>query len=190
MRKNFGAKAHICPQPVFMVASYDENGNPDVMNAAWGCVADYDKIALYLASSHKTVQNILKRHAFTVSMATEETVDEADYVGMVSANQVSDKVERAHLHVMPSEFVDAPMIVEFSLTFECEWISYDPDSELLLGKVVNMSAQDSILDEQGKVDPLKLRPILFDAMNHTYLGIKGIVGQAFHDGLKIKDKEE
>ena len=187
-RKNFGAHAHIYPQPVFIIASYDENGTPDAMNAAWGNIADYTTIALYLAPSHKTVENILNRKAFTVSMATEDYMLESDYVGIVSANNVPDKLERSGFHTTKSEFVDAPLIDELPMTLECELISYDTNTDLLLGKVINLSADESILDETGKIDPFKLKPIIFDSVHASYLNIGNKVGNAFNDGNKINNK--
>lgn len=188
MRKNFGAHAHIYPQPVFIIASYDEDGTPDAMNAAWGSIADYSTIAMYLAPSHKTVKNILQHKAFTVSMATEDYIVESDYVGIVSGNDVSDKLEKAELHTTKSEFVDAPIINELPMTLECELISYDTDTDLLLGKVVNLSADEAILDEAGKIDPTKLKPIIFDSIHASYLSLGNKVGNAFRDGNKIKNK--
>lgn len=190
MRKNFGNKAHIYPQPVFIIASYDENGVADAMNAAWGSVADYTTLAFYLNSKHKTVENILKRKAFSVSMATEDYVVESDYVGIVSAHRVPNKLEMAGFHTSKSEFVDAPIIDELPLTLECELISFDKNSELLLGKVINMSADESILDETGKIDSSKLKPIIFDSVHKSYFGIGKKVGNAFSDGNKIKNKGE
>ena len=92
MRKDFGAKPFLYPQPVLMLATYGEDGTPDVMNAAWGGIADMKRVAMYLSASHKTVKNILARKAFTVSMADADHVTECDYLGIVSANQVPDKV--------------------------------------------------------------------------------------------------
>lgn len=190
MRKNLGAKAHIYPQPVFIIASYDENGVADAMNAAWCGIADYTTLALYLDASHKTVKNILNRKAFTVSMATEDYVAECDYVGIVSANKVPDKLAKVGFHTTQSAFVDAPLIDELPMTLECEFISYDKESELLLGKVINLSADESILDESGKIDSAKLKPIIYDSVHVAYLGIGEQVGKAFSDGNKIKNQDK
>lgn len=142
----------------------------------------------YLNPSHKTVENILNRRAFTVSMATEDYMIESDYVGIVSANNVPNKLEKSGFHTTKSHFVDAPLIDELPMTLECELISYDKDTDLLLGKVVNMSADESILDETGKIDPLKLKPIIFDSIHASYLTIGHKAGKAFHDGNQIKNK--
>ena len=187
MRKNLGVKTYAYPQPVFIIATYDEDGTPDAMNAAWGCIADSDKIALYLAKEHKTVKNILKKKAFTVSMATEEYVIACDYVGIVSANQVPNKFKNAGFHAIKSEYVDAPIIEELPLTLECQFISFDEESELLVGEIVNVSADERILDEKGSIDVKRLNPICFDAVHNTYLKLGEKVGNAFRDGKRIQE---
>lgn len=185
MRKNFGAKPYAYPQAVFIIASYDENNVPDAMNAAWGSMCDMKGIAMYLSHGHKTVKNILNKKAFTVSMATEDYIIPSDYVGIVSGNKVANKLEKSGFHTVKSDFVDAPVITELPLTLECKLTSYDPDTELLTGEIVNVSAEDTILDENGMIDPQKLKPIIFDAANSTYLGIGKTVGKAFEDGKKL-----
>ncbi len=186
MRKNFGPNPLSYPQPVFILAAYDENGVPNAMNAAWGCIADRDRIALYLAGEHKTVKNILARGAFTVSPADADHVVEADYVGIVSGEQVPDKLERAGLHTTKSAFVDAPLIDELPMALECRLVSFDPKSELMIGEIVNVCAEERILGEKGKIDLDKLRPIAYDPMNHDYRAIGPKAGDAFHDGAKLK----
>lgn len=185
MRKNFGAKPILYPQPVFIIGSYDENGTPDAMNAAWGGLSESDEITMCLSAGHKTVKNILARKAFTVSMATADTVVPCDYVGMVSANSVPNKLEKAGLHTVKSEFVDAPLIEELPMAVECTLISYDPENCRMVGKIVNVCADERVLTD-GKIDPMKLRPIVFDGMNHTYHVLGEKVGDAFHDGAALK----
>lgn len=186
MRKNFGAKPFMYPQPVLIIASYGEDGTPDAMNAAWGSICDMNQISMYLSAGHKTVKNILKQGAFTVSMADAAHVVEADYVGIVSANQVPDKLEKAGFHTTKSEFVDAPLIDELPLALECRLVSFDEESERMVGEIVNVSADEKILDENGKIDPSKLNPITFDAANNAYLVLGEKVGNAFKDGNKLK----
>lgn len=185
MRKNFGSKPFVYPQPVFIISTYDENGIVDAMNAAWGCIADYKKIGMYLDARHKTVKNILFKKAFTVSMATVDYVVESDYVGIVSGNDVPNKVDIAGWHTMKSEFVDAPIIEELPLTLECEFESYDEESELMIGKIINVSADECILTKD-KIDPSKLNPITYDPVNHKYIALGETVGNAFKDGNKLK----
>lgn len=186
MRKNLEAKALVYPQPVFIIATYDHSGTPDAMNAAWGCVADINKVAIYMASSHKTYENICHTQAFTVSMATSQYVVEADYVGVVSANKEPNKLEKTGWHTTKSEFVNAPIIDELPLCLECKFESFDEESELLIGKVMNVSVDESILDENGKIDPYKLNPITYDTVHHTYITLGKKVGNAFKDGFNLK----
>ena len=186
MRKNFGANPLTYPQPVFIIATYGEDGTPDAMNAAWGGISEANEIAICISEGHKTTANILARGAFTVSMATADTVIASDYVGIVSANNVPDKFARAGFHATKSEFVDAPLIDELPMAVECKLKSYTPDTCILLGEIVNVSADERVLNEAGKVDPMKLRPITFDPMNNAYHVLGEKVGNAFRDGLKLK----
>jgi len=185
MRKNFGAKPITYPQPVFIIASYDENGVPDAMNAAWGGISEEKEISMCISEEHKTTKNVLARGAFTVSMATADTVAECDYVGVVSANDESKKLEKCGFTVTQSEFVDAPLIDQLPMAVECRLISYDPDSCLMVGEIVNVCADESVLTD-GRIDPMKLRPIVFDPMNSAYHVLGEKVGNAFSDGLKIE----
>ena len=185
MRKNFGAKPILYPQPVFIIATYNDDGTPNAMNAAWGGISEADQISMCISAGHQTTKNVLARGAFTVSMATADKVVECDYVGVVSGSKVPDKLERAGFHTTKSEFVDAPIIDELPMAVECQLLSYDEESCRMVGKVVNVCADESVLTD-GKIDPLKLRPITFDGMNHTYLVLGEKVGNAFSDGLKLK----
>lgn len=186
MRKNFGAMPCLYPQPVFIIAAFAEDGTPDAMNAAWGGISEATEISLCLSPGHKTVKNILSRGAFTVSMATANTVVPCDYVGIVSGNDVPDKLVRAGFHTTRAEFVDAPLIDELPMALECKLISYDPESCRLVGEIVNVCAEESILDENGKIDPKKLDSITFDPVHHAYLRLGERVGNAFSDGAKLK----
>ncbi len=186
MRKNFGAKPYTYPQPVFIIASYDENGVPDAMNAAWGGISDDTQLSLCLSAGHKTVKNILKRGAFTVSMADAEHMVACDYVGIVSGNDTPDKFEKAGFHALKSEFVDAPLIEELAIAVECRLVSYDEESCRMVGEIVNVSVDQRVLDEKGKVDLEKAAPITFDPFSHRYVKLGEVVGNAFRDGLALK----
>ena len=186
MRKNFGAKPICYPQPVFILAAYDEKGIPNAMNAAWGGISEDREVSICVSADHKTTLNILVKKAFTVSMATADQMVACDYVGIVSGNKVPDKFEKAGFHATKSEFVDAPLIDELPMAMECELISYDPETCRLVGRIVNVSADESVLNENGKVDPMKLRPITFDPMNNAYLVLGEKVGNAFRDGKTMK----
>ena len=185
MRKNFGAKPICYPQPVFILAAYDENGVPNAMNAAWGGISDDKEISFCISAGHKTTHDILARKAFTVSMADAHHVAECDYVGVVSGNDVPDKLARCGFHTTRSEFVDAPLIDELPMALECKLVSYDPETCRLVGEIVNVCADESVLTD-GKIDPAKLRPITFDPMNNAYLVLGEKVGNAFRDGLTLR----
>lgn len=186
MRKNFGAKTMCYPMPVYMIGTYCEDGTPNVMNAAWGGISEEREISICVDSEHKTAQNLMLRKAFTVSMATARYMAACDYVGIVSGNKEPDKFAKAGFHATKSEFVDAPLIDELPMALECELISYDPETCRLVGRIVNVSVDEAVLGENGKVDVAKLQPITYDPMNHQYLVLGEKVGQAFHDGLALK----
>ena len=182
MRTDFGAKPTVYPMPVLMIATYSDDGTPDVMNAAWGMITDASEITISL-SEHKTTENLRKKGAFTVSMATEETVVACDYVGIVSAKDEPDKFAKAGFHAVKSGKVDAPLIEELPMALECTVKSYEDG--ILTGTIVNVTADESILTD-GKIDPAKLKPITFDPVNNAYIGLGQKVGNAFQDGKKLK----
>ena len=140
MRKNFGAKPILSPQPVFIIATYNEDGTPNAMNAAWGGISEVNEISMCISENHKTTANAIARKAFTVSMGTVDTVVACDYVGIASGNDVPDKMEKAGFHTEKSQFVDAPIILELPMTVECRLVSYDPESCRMVGEVVNVCA--------------------------------------------------
>lgn len=186
MRKNLKAKAYIYPLPVLIVGSYDECGVPNAMNAAWGTVSDTACVSICLSATHKTTKNLLKTKAFTVAIADSKNVVMADYVGVVSGNDVPNKLEKTGWSIVKSEFVNAPIIEDFPLVLECKLLSYDKDSEICVGEVVNVSVDDSILNDKGKIDLTKFEPICYDCDTHGYYKLGEKVGVAFSDGLKIK----
>ena len=181
-RVDFGAKPWMDPMPVLIIGTYDENGVPNAMNAAWGIITDSNEITISLAG-HKTTENLLKTGAFTVSIATENTVIACDYVGVESANKTPDKFEKAGFHAVKSAKVNAPLIEELPMALECKVKSYE--DEILIGEIVNICADESVLTD-GKIDPKKLKPIAYDPCNHTYVGLGDVVGKAFSDGLQLK----
>ena len=182
-RKNFGPDHALVttPQPCVMIATWDKDHTPDVMMAAWAGQYDYKQIVVSL-SKHKTTENLEQTGAFTVSFADIRTVAESDYFGLVSGSKVPDKVARAGFTVTPSPNVDAPIIDQYPLTLECKVVSWS--NGILVGEVVNMCADESILTD-GKVDLEKLQPIVFDAASMTYRAIGKVVGKAWGDGKKF-----
>lgn len=186
MRKNFGAKPWLYPMPVLVIGTYDEAGEPNAMNAAWGMISDTDKVTICLDASHKTVKNIMAKKEFTVSMADAKNVVAADFVGIVSGNDVPDKVAKTKWHVKKSEFVDAPIFEELPMTLECRMLTYDEETELMMGEIVNICIDESILDEKGNVDLTKFKPIVYDPVNHDYVTLGEKVGDAFKIGKSMR----
>lgn len=184
MRKNFGAKTWLYPMPVLIVGTYDADGTPDAMNAAWGGIYDTNLVMVCLADDHKTTQNIRSTGAFTVSFATAGALVPCDYVGIVSANDVPDKFSRAGFHATASEFVNAPVIDELPMCLECELVKFNEDG-ICIGRIVNVSADQSILDENGKIDVKLLDPIIYDSVSHAYWRFGDKAGQAFFDGKHL-----
>jgi len=186
MRKNFGAKAMCYPMPVFIIGTYNADGTPNAMNAAWGGISEETEITICVDDSHKTAENLLARKAFTVSMATAAQMVACDYVGIVSGNKEPEKFAKAGFHATKSESVDAPHIDELPMALECEVISYDPETCRLVGRIVNVCADESVLGDNGKVDVQKLQPITYDPVNHQYLVLGESVGRAFQAGTALK----
>jgi flavin reductase (DIM6/NTAB) family NADH-FMN oxidoreductase RutF len=171
--------------PVLIVAAYDEQGIPNAMNAAWGGMFTDEHIGICISEGHKTTKNILATKAFTVSMATVEQLAACDYVGIVSGNREPDKFSKAGFTALRSEVVNAPIIEQLPMTLECEMVSYDKESNHLVGRIVNVSADEKILTD-GKIDLGKLRPITYDPINHHYIALGEVAGNAFSDGKKLK----
>ena len=187
MRTKLNITEGIFPMPVLMIATYNEDGSVNVMNAAWGTMQERNTVALNLTESQKTVKNIKARGAFTVSIADAKHVVEADYFGVESGNKVADKLAATGLTASKAETVDAPVINEFPLCLECEFVEYQHNEYGVgvIGKVVNVTADDSVMVD-GKVDMDKVDAIAFDPYTHGYYSVKGRVGEAFKDGLKLK----
>lgn len=187
-RANFGVEnVFMIPEPTIMIATYDANQKPDVMMAAWGSQCGPKHICFYL-SQHKTTDNIRLKKAFTVSFASEATIVQSDYFGIVSANDEPAKVEKANFTATPSPNVDAPIIKEYPLTLECKVVHIGPSNTgearggtLVVGEVVNISADASILTD-GQIDMAKLKPVVYDPYNHTYCRMGDAVGKAWGSG--------
>ena len=187
MRKKLNITEGIFPMPVLMVATYNEDGSINVMNAAWGTMQERDRVALNLTETHKTVKNIKARGAFTVSIADAAHVIQADYFGVESGNRVLHKFENSGLTAGKSEIVDAPVINEFPLCLECEFIEYQDGAYGcgVIGKVVNVTADEKVMDGD-KIDMSLVNAIAFDPYTHGYYKVGERVGEAFKDGLQLK----
>ena len=190
-RKNFTDQMVITPQPAIMIATWDEKQNPDVMMAAWGGQCGPKHITFQL-SAHKTTENIRLKKAFTISFATKDDVVQSDYFGTVSANDVPDKVAKAGYTVTASPNVDAPIINEYKLTLECKVVEFEEngnDGARVVGEIVNMSADENILDEDVNIDLEKLQPVVFDSTKRIYRVLGEKVGDAWGSGKAIIERE-
>ena len=190
MAKNFGSKPYLFPMPTYMIGTYNEDDTVDVMMMAWGGICAEDMVALNLESEHKTVANIQARKAFTLAIPGVDTLKESDFLGIATANKVPDKFERTGLHAVKSERVDAPVIVEYPITLECEVVEMQtqPYGLRVLGRIVNVMADERVLDESGKIDAAKINAFVFDQMQNGYYAIGEKVGKAWHSGAELLKK--
>ena len=190
MKKNLGVVPAAYPMPVLMVAAYDENGKVNAMNAAWGMICGMDKIALFIDEDHRTTQNLLKTRAFTVSIADREHMDVADFFGIATGNKMDDKFERTGYTAVRSTFVNAPVIDEFPVVMECELADVVSNDSFycIVGKIVNVAAEEKVLSENGKVDPSRLQALIFDQFQHGYYVTGEQVGKAWNAGAGLMKK--
>lgn len=184
MKKKIRTVPGLFPMPVILIATYNEDGTVDVMNAAWGCAYDTTQIQLNISESHKTTENIRRTGVFTVTVADASHVAEADYVGLVSASQVKDKFARTGLKAHKSDLIDAPILDDFAICMECKSIDFQGEYGVL-GEILRLSVDEEYLDKDGKVDVEKLRIIAYDPFNHGYYVVDKKVGNAFSDGRKF-----
>ena len=184
MRKDFGVKQWLMPEPVLIIGTFDKDGNPNAMNAAWGGMYDYDKVVIAL-SKHKTTENLKVSEAFSLAFATKDTVEAADYVGIVSQNREPDKIKKAGLTFTKSEKVHAPIFDQFPITMECEVHSFDENEGVLIGKIVNVGVDDKFIIND-KIDVESIGFIAFDPISGKYRLVREEVADAFKVGLKRK----
>lgn len=178
--------------PVLMVAAYDENGTVNVMNAAWGMICGHDKIALFIDERHKTTKNIRTSKAFTVSLADKDHMDAADFYGIATGNKMPDKFVKSGYHAEKSAHVNAPIITEFPVALECELAEVVENENLhaVVGKIVNVSADEKVISDNGKIDPMKLNALIFDQFQAGYYVATEKVGQAWSAGKTLMETAE
>ncbi|MBQ6595796.1 MAG: flavin reductase family protein [Clostridia bacterium] len=186
MRKHFGARPWAYPMPVWVIASFDGDGRPDVMTAVRGGIIGDDRILICLDPVHRTFSNIRASRAFTVSMADTAHLAACDYAGLDSANDVPDKFDRTGFTFVPSKKVAAPVICELPMALECELVSSDPEEGIVVGRIVDVSAEESVLNEEGEIDAAKLSPVIYDPGAMVYRALGGPVGRAFYEGLGLR----
>ena len=191
MKKDIGVIPAVYPMPVLMVAAYDKAEKVNVMNVAWGQICDEDKIILFIGEGKRTWLNIKESRAFTVSIADRAHMDVADFFGIASGNKISDKFERTGYHAEKSERVHAPVIEEFPLAMECELLDilYTEYVSGIVGRIVNVRAEESVLDEKGKVDPARLDALIFDQFQSGYYVTGERVGRAWNAGAALMGKK-
>lgn len=187
MKKDLGINPYLFPMPVLMIATYGEDGKVDVMNMAWGGICAENMVALNIDENHKTAKNLKAKGAFTLSIADIDHIEAADFFGIASGNSMPDKFERSGLHAVKSDKVDAPIVEEFPVTLECRVAELQQGKHgfRVLGEIVNVLADEKVLDESGKVDPLKLNAFVFDQFQHGYYKIGEKVGQAWSSGKSL-----
>lgn len=190
MKKDLGLVQAVYPMPVLMVAAYDEHEKVNVMNVAWGQICDDDKIILFIGEGKKTWLNIMASKAFTVSIADEAHMDVADFYGIASGNKIDDKFERTGYHAVRSEHVHAPVIEEFPVVMECELLEHVKTESIsgIVGRIVNVKAEEAVLNEKGKVDPEKLHALMFDQFQNGYYATGRKVGKAWNAGAGLMKK--
>ena len=188
MKRDFGVKPYLFPMPVLMIATYDKDGIIDVMNMAYGGICTGKSVALNINKAHKTSANIKEKMAFTIGIADVSHMAEADYLGIVSGNDVEDKFEKSGLTAIKSDKVDAPIILEWPITLECKVVELQQtvfDGFRVLGEIVNAVVDEKVIGDDGEIDPDKLEAIAFDPFKHRYYKIGEKVGQAFEIGKTI-----
>ena len=184
MKKNLGVKNLMFPMPVLMIGTYNDDGTPNMMNAAWGGVTLEDQITICIDTGHKTWANIAACKAFTVAFGTADTVKACDYLGIVSGNKVPDKVAKSGFTAVKSAFVDAPVMNELPLVLECELVSMNEETCNVVGKIVNCAVEESALTD-GKPDAAKMKPSCFDTCAHVYRIMGDVVANAFSCGKEL-----
>lgn len=187
MTKDFGAKPYLFPMPTYMIGTYNEDDTVDVMMMAWGGICAEDMVALNLEAEHKTVANLKAHKAFTLAVPGTDTLAASDFLGIASANKMADKFARTGLHAVRSQRVDAPVITEYPLTLECEVVEMQdqPYGLRVLGRILNVMADEKVLDEAGKIDAGKLQAFAFDQMRNGYYAVGDRIGQAWHSGAGL-----
>lgn len=185
MKKSIGPKSIVYPTPVFVVGTYDQSGNPNVMTAAWGgiCCSSPPCVAVSLRKATYTYGNIVERRAFTISIPPETYVKEADYFGMVSGRN-ENKFLRSGLTPVKSEVVDAPYVQEFPFVLECKLL-HTLEIGLhtqFIGEIMDIKVDESVIGEKGLPDIEKVKPIIWEPATMTYRGVGNYLGKAFSIG--------
>ena len=185
--KSFGAKPWILPQPVLIIGTYNSDGTPNAMNAAWGGQWDAKEIMISIGA-HATTENLARCADFTVAFATVETMTASDFVGIVSARKDPQKMQKTGWTAVKAENVDAPVFTDFPMTMECRILRKIDESEegyYIVAEIVNILVDEKYLGEDGKPDVSKMGLITYEPVSHGYVALGERVGNAFADGKKL-----
>lgn len=189
MKKSIGAKTQLFPTPVLMVGTYDQNGKPNLMNAAWGgiCCSQPPCVAVSLRKATYSYNCIVERKAFTVGIACQSKMKEADYCGIFSGRDV-DKFALTGLTPVKSKLVDAPYAEEFPVVLECRLLHIIEIGlhTQFIGEIVDVKGDESVFDEAGNLDIMKIQPLIFDTSNRGYHGVTASIGRAFTVGKELQ----
>ncbi len=192
MKKDFGVKPYLFPMPTYMIGTYNEDDTVDLMMMAWGGICAENMVALNLEADHKTVANIRARGAFTLAIPGTDTLEASDFLGTATANKMPDKFERTGLHAVKSSRVDAPVIEEYPVTLECTVVQTEdePYGLRILGRIINVLADERVLDEKGRIDAGRLHAFVFDQMRNGYYAVGEKIGQAWQSGAALMKKSD
>ena len=186
--KDFKPHAWVLPQPVLIIGTYDADGTPNAMNAAWGGQWDFSEVMISMGA-HATTENLNRCGDFTLAFATADTMVASDFVGIVSAKKCNDKIERTGWKALKAENVNAPVFDVFPMTMECrikEKLFESETGYYIIADIVNFVCKEEFLAEDGKPDVAKMNLITFDPIHITYIALGNTVGHAFHDGTILK----
>ena len=186
--KSFGQKAWMLPQPVLIIGTYNADGSANAMNAAWGGQWDAKEIMISMGA-HATTENLARCPEFTVAFATRDTMVAADFVGIVSAKNDPEKMQKTGWKVQRAENVEAPVFADFPMTLECRILRKIDESEegyYIVAEIVNVLVNEDFLAEDGKPDVEKMHLIVYDPIHHGYMLVGERIGNAFADGKKLK----
>ena len=186
--KSFGQKPWMLPQPVLIIGTYNQDGTPNAMNAAWGGQWDAKEIMISMGA-HATTENLARCSEFTVAFATQNTMVASDFVGIVSAKNDPEKMQKTGWTVLKSENVNAPVFADFPMTMECRILRKIDESEegyYIVAEIVNILVDEKYIGDDGKPDVAKMGLITYEPIHHGYVALGERVGNAFSDGKTLK----
>ena len=176
------------PQPVLIIGTYNSDGTPNAMNAAWGGQWDAKEIMISMGA-HATTENLARCPEFTVAFATRDTMVASDFVGIVSAKNDPEKMQKTGWQIVKAENVNAPVFANFPMTLECRILRKIDETEegyYIVAEIVNVLVDEKYLATDGKPDVESMQLIAYDPVHHGYMLVGERIGNAFADGKKLK----